>query len=288
MATVAYTEICPHRLAHLADFRVFGSPGCYDKNLGIWTIVEGDVGPDECNGLNGDDVRSLSVVDINKGCTLSFFADENCTIGRASVLEKQCANSEGSSFKVLVRAFKRGSKNGMQFQCTDTFPPSFYFDRDRYHARDPATESNTPSLTYMNFDTPQHARRQYFYRRASRSPFYDSSKKRVRVPFPGFSKMLRQLQPKNVMENLCVMAVLIALAQEQHWAQKQRSGSPVLSASHGTGCVSESNPLGTAPASDRTWCLSSSFRAFAVPSDVPAAGVARPPIASVRVVLTAN
>lgn len=68
MATVAYTATCPHRLAHLADFRVFGSPGCYDKNLGIWTVVEGDVGPDECNGLNGDDVRSLSVVDINKGC----------------------------------------------------------------------------------------------------------------------------------------------------------------------------------------------------------------------------
>ncbi|KAJ6436023.1 transposase-like protein [Purpureocillium lavendulum] len=99
MATVAYTATCPHRLAHLADFRVFGSPGCYDKNLGIWTVVEGDVGTDECNGLNGDDVRSLSVVDTNKGCILSFFTDENCTIGRASVLEKQCANSDGGSFK---------------------------------------------------------------------------------------------------------------------------------------------------------------------------------------------
>lgn len=71
-----------------------------------------------------------------------------------------------------------------------TFPPSFYFDGDRYHARHPATalfasESNTPSLTYMNLDTLQHARRQYFYRRASRPPFYDSSKNRVRVPFPG-------------------------------------------------------------------------------------------------------
>ena len=63
-----------------------------------------------------------------------------------------------------------------------TFPPSFYFNRDRYHARHPATalfasESNTPSLTYMNLDTLQHASRQYFYRRTSRSSFYDSSKK---------------------------------------------------------------------------------------------------------------
>jgi len=69
MATVASAVACPHHLAHLADFRVFGSLTCHDKNLGIWTVVEGDVGVGECKGFNGDDVRSLSVVNINKGCS---------------------------------------------------------------------------------------------------------------------------------------------------------------------------------------------------------------------------
>mgnify|MGYP006944867207 CR=1 FL=1 len=48
MATVASAVACPHHLAHLADFRVFGSLTCHDKNLGIWTVVEGDVGVGEC------------------------------------------------------------------------------------------------------------------------------------------------------------------------------------------------------------------------------------------------
>ncbi|KAK4078026.1 hypothetical protein Purlil1_12134 [Purpureocillium lilacinum] len=99
MATVASAVACPHHLAHLADFRVFGSLTCHDKNLGIWTVVEGDAGVGECKGLNGDDVRSLSVVNINKGCSLYLFTDEKCTTGRRNVLEKQCAKSEGGGFK---------------------------------------------------------------------------------------------------------------------------------------------------------------------------------------------
>lgn len=68
----------------------------------------------------------------------------------------------------------------------------------------------------------QPIRRRYLQ---NKKCFYDSKKKMVRINAPVsrlIQKKLQQLQPENGLEDPCILAVLVALAQEQYyWAQKQ-------------------------------------------------------------------
>ncbi|UNI13857.1 hypothetical protein JDV02_000555 [Purpureocillium takamizusanense] len=98
IATGASAAVITPRLAHQADFRVFGATGCKEKNLGIWTVIEGDVKPGECKGLNGDDVHSITNVDILKGCSLFAFTDDKCTTEKHPLEVGKCTNSD-SGFK---------------------------------------------------------------------------------------------------------------------------------------------------------------------------------------------
>ncbi len=69
LTVVANGAIVSQRLAHLADFRIYGATECFEENLGIWTVIEGDVKPGECKDFNGNKVFSLTNVDISEGCT---------------------------------------------------------------------------------------------------------------------------------------------------------------------------------------------------------------------------
>lgn len=61
------------RNIHVADFRLYSAEGCHDGNLGVWTVIDDDFKNGECKSLNdsedGSVPLSLSLTDINKGCT---------------------------------------------------------------------------------------------------------------------------------------------------------------------------------------------------------------------------
>jgi hypothetical protein len=118
----------------------------------------------------------------------------------------------------------------------------------------------------MNLDTLQDARNQY-YQRKFKSCFYDSSKKRARTNIPVselMKKMLYQLQPQKEIEEPCVVAVLIALAQEQYWAQKRLSGSRTLNVPGCTVLNAASKSMGTGSASEQMQSLSTSFKVCSI------------------------
>lgn len=57
---------------HVADFRGFGRQGCYDENLGIWTIIDTDFEANECKSLIEENVHSLTLVDIRRECQRTY------------------------------------------------------------------------------------------------------------------------------------------------------------------------------------------------------------------------
>lgn len=95
---------------HVADFRGFGRQGCYDENLGIWTIIDTDFEANECKSLIEENVHSLTLVDIRRECQRTYatrlgmdgaaesvpvhvFSDRSCTQGWRIVQPKHCVNS---------------------------------------------------------------------------------------------------------------------------------------------------------------------------------------------------
>lgn len=72
------------RNAHVADFRLYSAEGCHDGNLGVWTVIDDDFTNGECKGLNGNEPLSLSLTDINNGCTCKSCPSIHPTIGRSS------------------------------------------------------------------------------------------------------------------------------------------------------------------------------------------------------------
>ena len=61
------------RARHVADFRVFGAPGCSEKNLGVWTVIDSDIKTGECKDFKDDVIHSVSLTDIDKGCVCESF-----------------------------------------------------------------------------------------------------------------------------------------------------------------------------------------------------------------------
>jgi hypothetical protein len=61
------------RNVHVADFRLYSAEGCFDGNLGVWTVIDDDFKNGECKSLNDEEdgavPQSLTLTDINKGCT---------------------------------------------------------------------------------------------------------------------------------------------------------------------------------------------------------------------------
>ena len=51
---------------YISDLRLFSEPGCFDKNLGVWTITQSDL--DTCFDYPTD-VKAVSVTNINIDCS---------------------------------------------------------------------------------------------------------------------------------------------------------------------------------------------------------------------------
>lgn len=66
------------RNKHVSDFRIYGTTGCFQENLGVWTVIDDDFRPNECKSLNADPVGSVLLEDINAGCTCECFGDGYC------------------------------------------------------------------------------------------------------------------------------------------------------------------------------------------------------------------
>ncbi|KAK1249783.1 hypothetical protein MKX08_009786 [Trichoderma sp. CBMAI-0020] len=84
------------RNIHVADFRLYGGEDCFAGNLGVWTVIDDDFQNGECKSLNEDDngaVHSLSLTDINKGCTLTAYTDLKCTEGETVLAPQQCSKN---------------------------------------------------------------------------------------------------------------------------------------------------------------------------------------------------
>ncbi|RDA92040.1 hypothetical protein CP533_0986 [Ophiocordyceps camponoti-saundersi (nom. inval.)] len=92
------------RAKHLADFRLYSGLHCNNnfKNLGIWTLVEGDFKEGGCQSLRDDTVESIRLEDIRHKCELSFFTDDKCLEKSRHVVKerRQCGNAPiGTKFK---------------------------------------------------------------------------------------------------------------------------------------------------------------------------------------------
>lgn len=61
------------RNAHVSDFRLYSGEDCFTGNLGVWTVIDEDFQNGECLSLNDEEngavPHSLSLTDINEGCT---------------------------------------------------------------------------------------------------------------------------------------------------------------------------------------------------------------------------
>ncbi|KAG6009547.1 hypothetical protein E4U21_002183 [Claviceps maximensis] len=86
-ALAGATHALAIRNKHVADFRLFGEQGCSRQNQGIWTVIDEDFRPNECKSLGGSLPRSIRNVDVNRGCTLSFYSDDACS----ATSKRECA-----------------------------------------------------------------------------------------------------------------------------------------------------------------------------------------------------
>lgn len=85
------------RNIHVADFRLYGGEDCFAGNLGVWTVIDDDFKNGECKSLNDEEdgavPHSLSLTDINKGCTLTAYTDLKCTEGTTVLAPQQCSKN---------------------------------------------------------------------------------------------------------------------------------------------------------------------------------------------------
>lgn len=61
------------RNSHVGNFRLFGANGCYEQNLGVWTVIDDDFKNGECLTLhpfdNNEHLRALSLTLIVPNCS---------------------------------------------------------------------------------------------------------------------------------------------------------------------------------------------------------------------------
>ncbi|KAL7792454.1 hypothetical protein V8C37DRAFT_416348 [Trichoderma ceciliae] len=82
------------RNIHVADFRLYSAEGCFDGNLGVWTVIDDDFKNGECKGLNGDAPLSLNLTDINQGCSFTAYTNANCTEGKKNFTTGHCFDNK--------------------------------------------------------------------------------------------------------------------------------------------------------------------------------------------------
>ncbi|KHN99749.1 uncharacterized protein MAM_02602 [Metarhizium album ARSEF 1941] len=90
-ALVSTSSALAVRNKHVGDFRLFSQPGCSSINLGIWTVLDDDVGV--CSNMREQDVGSVSVVDITSPCTLFLYEDGKCSVGQTATAQGHCFNA---------------------------------------------------------------------------------------------------------------------------------------------------------------------------------------------------
>ncbi|KAK3382767.1 hypothetical protein B0T24DRAFT_587494 [Lasiosphaeria ovina] len=75
---------------HIGDIRIFGETGCLNQNLGVWTVTQS--GLDTCNDFS-DVVKSVTLTDINDGCSFFVWAEAGCRgVGRSFSTDSGCGN----------------------------------------------------------------------------------------------------------------------------------------------------------------------------------------------------
>ncbi|POR37009.1 Uncharacterized protein TPAR_02791 [Tolypocladium paradoxum] len=82
------------RNKNVAQFRIYGETGCHEKNLGVWTVIDDDIKNNPCKTFR-DDVKSVTVEQINVGCKLHVFTDKECKNGGHTVKQSECHNEAG-------------------------------------------------------------------------------------------------------------------------------------------------------------------------------------------------
>ncbi|KAK5989850.1 hypothetical protein PT974_08112 [Cladobotryum mycophilum] len=80
------------RNIHVADFRVYSGDDCFTGNLGVWTVIDDDFTNGQCKSLNAD-YKSLSLTDINKGCTFTAYESDDCKTGATVLTVAQCSKA---------------------------------------------------------------------------------------------------------------------------------------------------------------------------------------------------
>ncbi|KAI1821407.1 hypothetical protein F4861DRAFT_468850 [Xylaria intraflava] len=80
--------------ARLAQFRIFGTEGCSEENLGFYTVDQSDAGI--CNQL-ADHPVSVHLEVFNpaaQGCVLDIFTNTNCTAGQRQISLDLCSDAD--------------------------------------------------------------------------------------------------------------------------------------------------------------------------------------------------
>jgi hypothetical protein len=92
LATLAAAAVVPD--PYVGNFRSFGQKGCYEENLGVWTVTQTGVTGGECNDFNGFTIRSLQNTRIVDGYTMYLYSDDACKDG-VVIPKGECKDAEG-------------------------------------------------------------------------------------------------------------------------------------------------------------------------------------------------
>ncbi|KAF4580845.1 SSCRP protein [Ophiocordyceps camponoti-floridani] len=94
------------------DLRLFSGDNCTKGNLGVWTVVEGDLFPGECK-MFPVTVGSVGIESIYDGCTVTLYVDDECKpvvtmtekklhTGDQAIVEGCVISRTGMSFKAFT------------------------------------------------------------------------------------------------------------------------------------------------------------------------------------------
>ncbi|EFY87641.1 hypothetical protein J3458_006868 [Metarhizium acridum] len=92
-ALLAPSSALTMRNKHVGDFRLFSHQGCFDGNLGVWTVIDDDVAHQPCQPMNDIAVHSVNVNAVNGACKFSLYEDADCKAGGQNTTQGNCYNS---------------------------------------------------------------------------------------------------------------------------------------------------------------------------------------------------
>ncbi|PHH78175.1 hypothetical protein CDD80_7260 [Ophiocordyceps camponoti-rufipedis] len=121
----------PKVLRKQADMRLFSGDNCTKGNLGIWTVVEGDMFPWECKMFPAA-VGSVSVEDIYEGCTITLHVDDECKPTLTST-EKKLHEGDEAKWPQCVISRTGLSYKAFSISCEFQNDPSLWQFEHHHH-----------------------------------------------------------------------------------------------------------------------------------------------------------